>query len=167
MNKSKSCVLHAITVKRTFFRSMEVLEYGPVGSGVSDIPGSDPWIFQSSSYLADDSHDGFSMTIDSNIWSSRSGCCYLSRVSAVSRKPNVLFKRHGEGWREIILSMTAALMISLSLCCHCCLACVCRSSRMRNAQYCEHLNYVISSREFRELTRHQMWCTLDVEKMIP
>ena len=74
--ESKSCVLHVNTIKRTFFRSMEVLEYGPVGSGVSDIPGSDPWIFQSSSFLADDdSHDGFSMTFGSNIGYSRSGCC--------------------------------------------------------------------------------------------
>ena len=94
--ESKSCVLHANAVKRRFFQSMEVLENGPVESGVSDIPGSDPWIFQSSSFLADDSHDGFSMMIDSDIWSSRSGCCYLSRVSAVSRKPNVHFKRHRE-----------------------------------------------------------------------
>ena len=117
--ESKSCVLHVNTVKRTFFRSMEVLEYGPVGSGVSDIPGSDPWIFQSSSYLADDSHDGFSMTIDSNIWSSRSGCCYLSRVSAVSRKPNVHFKRHRESLMLNILAMTVALNISLSLRRHC------------------------------------------------
>ena len=83
------------------------------------------------------------MTFGSDIWFSRSGYCYLSRVSAVSRKPNVPFNRHGEGWREIILTMTAALIVSLSLWRHCYLACVCRSSRTRNAQYRVHLNYVM------------------------
>ena len=66
-----------------------MLENGPVGSTVYDIPGPDPWIFLSSSFLADDRHDGFSMMIGSDIGFSRSGYCCLSRISAVSRIPNV------------------------------------------------------------------------------
>ena len=85
----------------------------------------------------------FSMTFGPNIWSSRSGCCYLSRVSAVSRKPNVHFKRHRESLMLNILSMTIALNISLSLCRHCWIACECRSSRSRNDQFRAHPIYVI------------------------
>ena len=123
---------------------MEVLEYGPVGSGVASIPVPNWWLVAAVPSFSVGFSISFSMTFGPSIWSSRSGCCYLCSAFAVSRKPNVHFKRHRESLMLNILSMTIALNISLSLCRHCWIACECCSSRSRNDQFWAHPIYVIS-----------------------